>query len=342
MKKFLKRNLPKPVLKKLQNVHIKIYKKRQFKELRQFDDLRFKQYAYGYNTNNYSFDNLRSKITFHYHSIEKGLSNANLRLGFGNRAFTELFKVMDIYLEKGYPIEDIRFQQAISVIRAYLDLHESKNFNVEYVQESYNKYKHHLQKNYSSVGGYHEINVGEIPNFSELNFKELSKSRHSVRDYGIENVKLEDLSEAIEIASTSPSVCNRQSTFVHLVNSSKMIKEALDIQGGLQGNGANLKNLLIVTSSKEYMNDAQERNQTYIDGGIFLMNLVYGLTYKGIASCILNADFSLEKEKKIRKILNIKNSEDIIAFVAFGSYPENVKTAKSPREEIKNILKINS
>ncbi|MGF3194963.1 hypothetical protein [Facklamia sp. P13055] len=63
-----------------------------------FDKLRFLTSAYNMKEE-YSYENLRSKITFHYHSIEKGLSNANFRAGFGKYAFKELFFAMDLFLK---------------------------------------------------------------------------------------------------------------------------------------------------------------------------------------------------------------------------------------------------
>ncbi len=49
--------------------------------------------------------------------------------------------------------------------------------------------------------------------------------------------------------------------------------------------------------------------QCYIDGGIFLMNLLYALHFKNIAACPLHCALNLFKERKIKKMLGMKRSE---------------------------------
>src|SRR5699024_5455025 len=115
-------------------------------------------------------NNLRGDITLHYHSIEKGLSNANMRLGFGKKAFNNLFNAMDEYLKLGYPTSDERFQQACSVLKAYVDFHKAKNFDIQPVQSKIETYMPYLQANNESLGGVTEIPLELIPKYSELNF----------------------------------------------------------------------------------------------------------------------------------------------------------------------------
>lgn len=342
MRNTLKKVLPKKLVDTLRQEYLFRLNDKNLKNLKTFDSNRFKKHAFGFNreSDDYSYDNTRAKITFHYHSIEKGLSNANIRLGFGKRAFTQLFYTMDIFLEKGYPTTDTRFQQALSVINAYIKYHDDHEYEVSEIKERVQKYRKYELTQFTNVGGASVIKKEELPDFKKINFEQLSSNRHSVRDFGLDDINITNIKNAIQIASTSPSVCNRQSVSVYLLDNPQAIEKALLIQNGLRGNGENIRNLLIVTSNKEYMKDAQERNQTYIDGGIFLMNLVYGLTYENIASCILNADFTTIQEENIRDLVNIKDSEDVIAFVAVGSFPDTIKFANSPRETTDNILKL--
>lgn len=328
MKKIIKKIFPESLLdflrKKRTMQHInKLYR---------FDKKRLQKYAYSIN-NDFTADNLRSKITFHYHAIEKGLSNANLRLGFGERAFNQLFWAMDEYINKGYPSNDSRFQQAISVIDSYVELHKKENFDVSLVERKQLEYKNYNNGCHDLSGGYIEMNRSNLPKFSSLSFNEIAASRYSVRDFGTEDIGDESIFNAINIATKSPSVCNRQAWQVRYVKSPDVVKKVLKIQGGLSGNGENLNKLLLVTADKQYMNGGHERNQTYIDGGLYTMSLLYALTYLNIASCTLNTNFTLKKELDMRELLGIRESEDLIAFIAIGSYPENLKVAKSPRDD---------
>lgn len=328
MKKIIKNIIPDTLLTFLRKKVIA----KNVNNLYQFDKKRLKKYAYSIN-NDFTADNLRSKITFHYHAIEKGLSNANLRLGFGERAFNQLFWAMDEYIDKGYPSNDSRFQQAISVIDSYIVLHKKRDFDVSSVEKKYHEYKDYNTGSYELSGGFIEMNRSSLPSFNKLPFNEIAASRYSVRDFGVEDISDESIFNAINIATKSPSVCNRQAWQVRYVKTPEVVKDVLKIQGGLSGNGENLNKLLLVTADKQYMNGGHERNQTYIDGGLYTMSLLYALTYFNIASCTLNTNFTLKKELDMRELLGIKESEDLIAFIAIGSYPENLKVAKSPRDD---------
>ncbi|MGH2182869.1 nitroreductase family protein, partial [Enterococcus faecalis] len=124
-------------------------------------------------------------------------------------------------------------------------------------------------------------------NRKEVDFKYLALNRYSIRDYDSSDVDLGMLNEAIEIALKSPSVCNRQSARVYVINDKKEIKELLNIQGGF--NGYELPPcLILVTCDIQDFIDISERNQPYIDGGIFAMSLIYALEYQGFATCTLN------------------------------------------------------
>lgn len=337
MKNIIQKYLPENMVEYLKNRLNQYRQLKELKRLRKFDDERYKKYAYNLNKE-YSFNNLRSKITFHYHSIEKGLSNSNFRLGFGKNALTQLFFSLDKYLKYEYPTDDSRFQQALSVVNSYISIHKREEFKIEWVEKEFEKYEQYLLKENFPIGGATSFKKDDINDYSEYNFKELAMKRHSIRDFGESIVDERDIIEAIQISTKSPSVCNRQSVFVHQVRNKDHINKILEIQGGLRGYGKNLQEVLIVTASKEYMNGAHERNQTYIDGGIFLMSLVYALTYKNIASCILNANFTVEKEQKLRDEFEISYAEDVIAFVGIGSYPVEGKIANSPRDSYEQLV----
>lgn len=334
IKNIVKALLPNKMLKTI-NKRISNY---QLWESYAFDKKRLKKYAYNLRSG-YTEDNLRSKITFHYHSIEKGLSNANLRLGFGKSAFEELFFAMDKYIEMDFPTSDNRFQSAISVIQAYVELHRERNFIIDNIEEKLVGYNKYFINKDSNKGGYLTFSRKDLPDFERLSFEELANSRYSVRDFGNKEVRDEEVYDSIQIATKTPSVCNRQAWRVYYIKNESKVKNVLNLQGGLTGNGNNLKKLLLVTCDKQYMNGPHERNQTYIDGGLFTMSLLYALESKGLATCTLNTDFSIVKEKDMRNLLDISLSEDLIAFIAVGNYPNEIKVAKSPRDNVRTIVK---
>src|SRR5699024_12781328 len=179
--------------------------------------------------------------------------------------------------------------------------------------------------------------IDEIPHYGDLNVEELSTYRYSIRDFGEKVIDDEDIYDAIQIATKTPSVCNRQAYKVYQIKNTTKLEKVYELQGGLTTNGDNLQQFLLVTCNREFMNGPHERNQTYMDGAMYLMSLIYALTYKQIATCTLNTNFTLEKEKAMRDLLDVSYSEDLIAFVAIGSFAEETKYAKSPRDSWEDI-----
>ncbi|WP_413526686.1 nitroreductase family protein [Marinilactibacillus psychrotolerans] len=335
MKSIIKKIIPNNTLVYIKHIRTVLDLKKNYR----YDLKRFAKSAYGLR-NIYTKNNLRSKITFHYHAIEKGLSNANIRYNFGETAFEQLFYSMDKYIKLGFPTEDKRFQSAVSVIQAYVDLHKENNLRNFKVENKLNEYLPKFEEENIKLGGYEVCHKSNLPNYNEIPFNILAEKRYSIREFGTERINQQDVLDSIQIATKSPSVCNRQSWNVYYLKELNLIEKVLKIQGGFKGNGQNLKDLILITCDNQFMNDSRERNQAYIDGGLFTMSLIYGLESKNLATCTLNTNFTIKKDKEIRKLLDINISENFIAFIAVGTYPEKFKIAKSPRDNAEIITKI--
>lgn len=137
----------------------------------------------------------------------------------------------------------------------------------------------------------------------------------------------------------TPSVCNRQSSRIRLITNPKLIKNTLDVQGGYRGYKYPQVLLLLTTDTSSFV-DIKERNQVYVDGGLFAMSLLTSLEYVGLAACALNAMFNLEAELNVRQILNIPENENLIMFITVGNFLEETPYPKSFRYTGKEITKI--
>lgn len=330
--KTLKKLLPNSVYNYLRNA----YEKYQLKKLYRNDMKLFQGNSYLLSDNK-SYKNLRAEITFYYHSLEKGLSNSSLRYNFGKRAYTNLFLAMDKFIELGFDVNDERFQQAIEVIEQYVNIHEKNDVDAGVVKEKYNSYKK-LKNDIQYNGGYTEYTKNSIPIYSELPYNKIISERHSIRDFGKDIIPVSSINNAIKVSMKAPSACNRHPWKVYNITNKEKLQEVYKLQGGLLTNGENIRGLLLITTSNSYYNGGHERNQAFIDGGMFAVTLLYSLTENQVATCPLHADFSLEKERNIRRILNLEDDEKLICFIAYGSYPEKGKYANSPRDNYKNIL----
>lgn len=161
--------------------------------------------------------------------------------------------------------------------------------------------------------------------------------RRSVREFVNTPVQDDDIARAVLIAMQAPSVCNRQGPRVHQFDDPRVIKSVLAIQGGFSGYRMPPR-LLLVTADLDAFLFAAERNQPFIDGGLFMMSLLLGLTHVGLGSCSLNTAMGTEKEQAIRKLIDIPEHEVFISFIAVGHYDSEVLVPRSKRTELSQVL----
>ncbi|MBY8908372.1 nitroreductase family protein [Salinicoccus roseus] len=278
---------------------------------------------------------LRAKITINYHSIEKGLSHKNPRLGFGQQPMNLLLKSLSEYKKLGYSTQDIRYQTGISTIQEYIELHKENNFEVSELENKFNQLR--VTERYNN-GGALSYKKEKILEKRLSNFAILAKNRVSVREFSEDPVNIDDINEALDIAMKTPSVCNRQPWKVFVIKNKETKNKVLNIQGGFRGFGENVDTLLVLCSDNYNLSGPTERNQGFIDTGMFSMSLAYALEYKGLATCFLNAALNKKKDKAIRTLLNIQDNHNIVLFIAVGNYPDYFKAPKSQRDDFKEIV----
>jgi nitroreductase len=241
------------------------------------------------------------------------------------------------YKEAGHNLNEERFLSAFIVLQKYCELHKAHPEHTSHIYEFLEQFA--VSPLPLQVGAV-EHHKEEILEKAKLSFDKLALSRISVRDYSPIEVDDNLIYDSINIAMKTPSVCNRQSWRVHFIKDKELLSKTVSIQGGFTGNGFNLRKLLLITVDLRYFSSANERNQGYIDGGIFLMSLVYALTYNEIATCILNAMFNKNKDEEIRELLGIEEPEILIGFIAVGTYPDMFKVPASLRDSSTKCLRI--
>lgn len=329
MKNKIKESMPKPMLEKLKI--IRNYG-RNFSLFRK-DKQRFLRYFSKINT--HEKEQLKARLLFFSHSVEKGLSREDFRYGFGQTVIPELYGLIQTYHKLGYDQEDEIYLNAVSVVDEYIKIHEEKQYDLS-DRINVAEFKKNYCRNKLEIGGVKAVSRAASNENQTKNFKELALNRHSVRDYQDTAVDLEKINEAIQIATKSPSVCNRQSTRVRVIRDCSLIKKALDIQGGFKGYSLP-PCLLMVTTDTRYFIDVTERNQVYVDGGLFAMSLIYALEYEGLAACALNTMFDPKRESATRKLLGINEFENLIMYLTVGNFKDDYRVPKSYRLCINEI-----
>lgn len=307
---------------------------RNFKE----DARLFKKYSAAFNDVN--FKNKEANLILHYHALEKGMLFDEVRPGFGEYRIKNLHTILyDPEIIKNSSKSQVRV--GYQVMCQYYELHKEMKYNLEslFSDEQYLFYKSILREDYTDeFRAVLDWTRDEFYKDVHSDFINFAYSRKSVRNFTGEYIDEVLIHKVIKLANTAPSVCNRQATNVYLIQDKSKIKRILEVQGGFTGYEQNVNQLLIVTNDRRYYYTIGERNQLYIDGGIYLMNLLYALHYYKIGNCPANWGKNIKEEQPIYDIVSIPMSEKIICIVPIGVVPHHFRTTLSQRRLVSENL----
>lgn len=303
---------------------------------------------YGYDSSffarNYSHsDNTRKKDSYNIililHSIEKGLSSEKPRR-FGNKKIKELMALIDSYTKyEGYE-SDFSFVYAINTLRSYVLFYRSHKWTGA---EEYRAASEFVEK-YGAIAkmdaGSITIKRKDYEKYSRVDYGAFLRSRHSVRKFRKEKLKRSDLECAVEMASLTPSACNRQMCKVYYVENSSKRELIIDKAQGFGGFDRGTINLLLITFDVSANYFIGERNQGWLNAGLFSMNLVNALHSLGIGSCFCQFGNSASEEEEIKECLGIPKSERIAVLIASGYYCDENQIPCSPRKQLREYLTI--
>ncbi|NMB19084.1 MAG: nitroreductase family protein [Erysipelothrix sp.] len=324
MRKIIKAIIPRSLINYVRTKSVE----KETKTLAEMDFKRFNKYSFGAKNNIDSFEQYEARIIKAYHSIEKGLSYEKIRLGFGQNVLKELIYLMIEYKKKGYSIETEFYSTALDNLNKYIKIHQENNYDVTDLK----KRVENLGGRPNNFGGVTQFNKDEVLQKTKSDFLEFSMSRHSVRDFSTEPLDIEIIKKAINLAQNTPSACNRQAWKTRIVVDDRLKKVIENNQNGNRGFGDSIDKYILVTTDSQYFAKPRERNQPYIDGGMYSMNLLYSLQYYGIATIPLSASLTIEQEANIRSALCIRDSENFILIVGVGNYADHFKVPKSTRK----------
>jgi len=289
-------------------------------------------------------DKLIGKIIADYHGLEKGMTMPSLRLGFGQQRAVTLINDC-IYYINNCGVDNNQLLHAIGVVFEYKKLHDANQYVLE---DELNRLIVKLEEVAPAVvSSTQQILISKEDYWKQSNssFNFFSESRFSVRNFSSTELSVQRILVSLELAKNTPSACNRQSWRTYIITDMQQIEEILIVQGGNNGFGQLINKLILVTGEVGVFRGRAERNQVFIDGGIYAMNLLYSLHFNKIGACILNCSNSLEKEALLRELTPIKESEVFIAFVGCGNLPEKFNLAISKRSPISStntiVLKTN-
>lgn len=279
---------------------------------------------------------LEALLQYHAHEIEKGLSHNDFRPGFGRRAISCLADCLRRWNAHGYTWNNFGVCEALSVLKQYKKKHADLDEPLpDFFHEMLGIFEDRIDSadlDESGVALFENHRIAPNRTYSQV-----LNDRVSLRNYSDKPVDEQLLLEAGHLAMRAPSVCNRQSARLYVITNKDILEKAMDIQAGMYGYNKPPA-LLVVTARISSFVDVTERNEPYVDGGLYSMALLGALEEAGLAACPLNTMFEDRREQGIRHVLDLPDDEVLIMFIAVGNRPEKTLHPKSLRRPPEDII----
>lgn len=335
MKEILKKTLPVNIVN-----HISVVK--TYFRLRKETILQMKRFARSYaKRTSCKKEHVETHIIFLTHQIEKGLSHRNFRCGFGMKVIEQLAVLLPKLqqIDEKYPDNEI-YRMAIAALHSYQTKHEDEHFDLSNVRSCFDERTwHDISEGGSNCGGVLTIEAKNKIKNASLTFPELMESRHSIREFADDSVTAEEIVPAIEMSMRTPSVCNRQPTRIRIITDQTILPRVMKLQGGMNGYPIPPAMILVTADNQAFM-DSIERNEGFVDGGLFSMSLLLALESIGLAACPLNTMMTIDRENETRDLLGIPDNEFLVMYIAVGYFPEKINAPISYRFKAEDIVSI--
>lgn len=260
-------------------------------------------------------DQILAKIMLNIHQLEKGLSHTNTARPFGEEKAKNSILLINEYL--AFYERNSNIELAINVLNKYLqNKYSTRNRMIrEDIQN--------LIKENEDIIGKFDTGVKFISKhmpFDESLILDFFFSRNSVREFSHLQIDDSIIVKIMQFASCTPTACNRQTSRVHVYRDKIKMEKILENQLGNQGWCDNATAIFVLTSNISFFNSSYERQQAYIDGGLYAMNFSYGLHLNNIASCFKMYIREPNIDKEFHKIANIPDNEVPIVLILAGHY----------------------
>lgn len=278
-------------------------------------------------------ENTQRTMLLFAHSLEKGICVEKPRINFGREKAIALIKLLDN--SNDAQRNTYTWNEAYCSLGRYINYSEQIGSDVKKIKESY--------QSLVVPSGAKELNCGVLEydksffygGWSMENAKAFIRSRRSVRKFQDKKVAKEVLSEIIRLALMAPSACNRQPSKVYVCE--KEIEKIKKTIPGNKGFEDTIPNWLIVTEDRNLFGWT-EVMQCYVNGGIFVNQLVMAFHCCNVESCIFQIPIGSKEATEIRQILGIPDNEAIVAAVGFGYIEERTKVLCAERKAPDEII----
>ncbi|MEE3878794.1 nitroreductase family protein [Vibrio sp. YYF0003] len=263
------------------------------------------------NTVNESSPQLRRNI----HRLEKGLIMKTRRDIFGEAFILETVELFaSAYDSPNWCREEKQWAEDI------LSMYFKTVGSSEVIDFARNKYSA-IDKAIDSENAYVPYQRANIANKSSISVDDLRtlfEQRRSVRWYSEEAVPEQLINQAIELAKTAPSACNRQPFEFLVINDPKIAPEVTSIAAGTSGFSHQVPCLILAVGDLSCYPTEADKNVIYIDASLASMQLMLAFETIGLSSCPINWPVNEANEIKLRSKIALPKHKRVVMMISVG------------------------
>lgn len=278
---------------------------------------------------------LKAFLVLAEHAIEKGLAIESPRPGFGSEKIHSIILAVTELERSGHSDEAVVAARAC--LKQYLELHDNRKWSLAPELDSTIR-EFLAQKPCGSSGGTIPLTRTDVEQATSFDYDRFIFSRHSVRHFTGEPIARETIRDAVRLAIKSPRVCNREARHVYVALDPEVRSKLLTYHHGHAGFDEKLGAVFVVTVDVRHYHMIGERNQGWIDGGLFAMSLCYALHSKGLGTCMMNWSEPCSQDIKLREAFEIPDNEIVITFLGAGHIPPKIDVAYSMPPDVDEVL----
>ncbi|AJY45017.1 nitroreductase family protein [Martelella endophytica] len=279
-------------------------------------------------------ENLRARIAIGLHFLEYGSALEGAKAGHGQEKANQLAADIDTFIAHFGP--DATTEIALRTLESYLAFNDESGIDLGAIRAVVER--HGNSRKSGLRGGVETVTADDIRRRGMIDFMSFAEARHSIRSYKNEPVPASSIEQAVRIAQQSPSSCNRQTCRARIWTEPSDIARITALQNGNRGFGDQLGGIAIITSDLAHWEHAHERYQAWIDGGMFAMSFAYGLHAEGLGAVMLNWSVTHDQDDRLRRLIDLPESELVITMVGFGVLPDRLKVPVSQRKPLDYAL----
>lgn len=171
--------------------------------------------------------------------------------------------------------------------------------------------------------------------------RDLSIRRRSVRWFLEDRVPRSLIEKAIEVATLSPSACNRQPFQFRVFDEPEFARKIGAIPAGTTGFSHQFPAVIVVVGQLRAYFDERDRHVIYIDGSLASMSLIYALETLGLGTCCINWPDIEEREQEMERVLGLEPDERPIMLIAVGYPDPKGLVAYSQKKSVGELCRFN-